>query len=145
MARTFTSGSSTWIYNSSGAPFTGPPFTISVWMYPTSEVFNTLISVGTGGSNDNRQTLGLRTTVAGGANVIAQTRTTTNANAYSTTAYTTNKWQHACGVWASSSSRAAYLDGGGKGTDTTNLGPSAPNQTYIGNNLGLGANGFQNS
>jgi len=38
-----------------------------------------------------------------------------------TAGYTANNWHHACGVYTSSASRTAYLDGGNNATDTTIL------------------------
>lgn len=40
-----------------------------------------------------------------------------------TTSYTTNTWQHACGVFASTTSRSVYLNGGSKATSTTSVSP----------------------
>jgi hypothetical protein len=54
-------------------------------------------------------------------------------DATTSTGYSTGTWHHAAGVWASSTSRAAYIDGGSKGTDTTSKSPSsAPNSLLIG-------------
>jgi len=41
--------------------------------------------------------------------------------AYTSTSITANKWEHACGVFASQTSRSAYLNGGGKVTNTTSV------------------------
>lgn len=43
-----------------------------------------------------------------------------------------NTWHHACAVFAAANSRAAYLDGGSKGTNTTSSTPTTPNQTAVG-------------
>jgi hypothetical protein len=45
-----------------------------------------------------------------------------------------NTWHHACGVAASGSSRAVYLDGGSKGTDTAGLSAHSTNTIGIGRN-----------
>src|SRR3990167_9837944 len=64
------------------------------------------------------------------------------ANSWSTDGYhygeattnsTTGTWQHACGVWASTSSRVAYLNGANAGSDTNlNDSTATPNQLNIG-------------
>jgi len=41
-----------------------------------------------------------------------------------TTGYSANTWHHACGVWASSTSRTSYIDGGSKNTNTTSSTPT---------------------
>ena len=54
--------------------------------------------------------------------LIAQTRNDpSGAWATTTSDYGTDQWHHACGVWASTASRAVYLDGGSKGTNNTNV------------------------
>jgi hypothetical protein len=46
---------------------------------------------------------------------------TTNGIAVSTAGYTANTWFHACGVYTSTTSRAAFCNGTSKGTNTTNV------------------------
>jgi len=43
----------------------------------------------------------------------------------STTGYTAGQWHHACAVVASTTSRAAYIDGGSKGTNSTSVSSSS--------------------
>lgn len=57
---------------------------------------------------------------------------TGSASAATTTSYRTNTWQHACGVFVSKDARHAYLDGGSKGTDTTDRTPVSPDRVTIG-------------
>ncbi|KKK85173.1 hypothetical protein LCGC14_2775960, partial [marine sediment metagenome] len=52
-------------------------------------------------------------------------RDTGNGVADTSTGYSANTWHHACGVFASTTSRSAYLDGGGKISNTTSITPSA--------------------
>lgn len=52
--------------------------------------------------------------------------------AATTTGYSANAWQHACGVYTSATSRAAFLNGGGKGTNATNRAPSGLSRTMVG-------------
>lgn len=67
--------------------------------------------------------------------IIARTRTTSNADAESSANYTsigTGKWLHGAAVFASTTSRAAYLNGGNKGTNATSATPAGINRTTIG-------------
>lgn len=56
----------------------------------------------------------------------------TSNNATSSTTISANTWFHICGVFASATSRAVYLNGGGKGTDVVSTVPSGLNRTSIG-------------
>ena len=53
-------------------------------------------------------------------------------SALSTTGYSADTWHHACAVYASATSRTAYIDGGGKGTDATSSNPVNIDNTTIG-------------
>lgn len=46
--------------------------------------------------------------------------------------YSTGVWQHACGINESTTSRAAFLNGANKGTNTDSSNPTGVNQTRIG-------------
>lgn len=48
-----------------------------------------------------------------------------------TTGYTVGVWHHACGVWASSTSRSVYIDGGSKGSNTDSILLSGFSRTNI--------------
>jgi hypothetical protein len=62
------------------------------------------------------------------------------------TGVTNNSWSHAAGVFTSSTSRLAYLNGAAGGTNTTNVTPAGINETLIGAgrspSLGGYCNGF---
>jgi hypothetical protein len=89
--------------------------------------------------------LGLRDSV-GGQNEIwtqienstqlvrAATRTSgpTFGIAVTSAATSLNTWQHACAVFASSTSRTAYLDGGNSGSNTTSNNPTSLNVVAVG-------------
>jgi hypothetical protein len=55
-----------------------------------------------------------------------------NAFASSTTGASANTWHHAAGVFHSATLRNAYIDGGSKGTNTTNRAADAPDRQFIG-------------
>ena len=105
------------------------PFTLACWFYPDSLTqFGTLCGV-QNLSNGHRALLLAENT---GLTVPGQTLLQITANggvganvtARSTTSYVANQWQHACGVFTSTSSRTAYLDGGGSATNTTSYSPT---------------------
>lgn len=54
------------------------------------------------------------------------------AQALSSTTFTSGTWAHAAGVWSTTSALAAYLNGGGKGTNTTSLTPSGIDRFGVG-------------
>lgn len=56
----------------------------------------------------------------------------TSAIAVTSAGYTANTWQHACAVFTSATSRAAFLDGANKGTEATNATPAGMDRTSIG-------------
>ncbi len=117
MARTFARGSSQYLSVAS-TPVSDVPFSIACWFW-TSEGDNSkeLASVG---SSDTESTTILRLsssetvrseTIGGGS----------DAAAASSSSFTLSTWSHACGVWAASDSRAAYVNGGSKGTNSTSI------------------------
>lgn len=61
-----------------------------------------------------------------------------------TAASSHDTWQHAAGVWATNSSRSAYLNGGSKGTDTNANAQSSgvANQLNIGVSIFTGTDDF---
>ena len=62
------------------------------------------------------------TQIAGGAIRVTTVDFTVNQGSATTTNIVSNDtWHHVCGVWLSASSRTAFIDGGDKTTDTTNV------------------------
>lgn len=54
------------------------------------------------------------------------------STAETTTGYSANTWHHACGVFSANNSRAAYIDGGSKGTNSIARNVSGVDTTNIG-------------
>ena len=54
------------------------------------------------------------------------------ANASSSTGYSTNTWHHSAGVFTSTTSRAAFIDGGSKGTNVTSVAFATHNNISVG-------------
>jgi len=115
----------------SGAVVSAYPCSLAIWFYTTATALNKLIGVfdSTVSLNNGQISVGIN---AAGA-VSARSGQTSGSNvADTTTTYSLNTWQHACGVFASTSSRAAYLNGGGKGTNAAVINFPSANRTSMG-------------
>lgn len=119
-------------FRQTSAVLTATPVTIACWA-KTSITGSTQIMGGlyTSGSAFNRNAFNL---VVGSTNVVSAIAGggTGGNSASSSTSISANTWFHACGVWTSATSRAAFLNGGGKGTDTVSQTPAGINRTSIG-------------
>lgn len=81
------------------------------------------------GPTQNRWSL----TVDTGDAVTATTNTTTGTvSAVTSTTISASTWFHACAVFTSATSRAAFLNGGGKGTNATSRSPTGIDNFAIG-------------
>lgn len=129
MARLF---NGTTQYLNAGAVLTATPLTMACWFLAANiTAEHTLMNIGTAGSGNHRFGMFASGNVASDP-VRINARTTASGIAVTSTGYSANVWQHACGVFASSVSRTVYLNGGGAGTDGTNLTPAGMDSTYIG-------------
>lgn len=119
-------------------PITVAPLTIACW-YNTTDNANTQGFVNVCNSTGNQGfRLQIRGNIAGDP-VSAQTIGSSNGLAYTTAAYSINTWQHACGVFTSTTSRTAYLNGGNAGTNTTACTVTGADRIIIGMNLSSSA------
>lgn len=114
----------------SGAVASAVPFSVACWFMVTtaSPNFDRLLSIGD--QTDNEEfTININTLFGVGA-----TSRTGGSGATATSSANTsqNTWAHAAGVFTSSSSRAAFLDGANKGTNSTSSTPSGLDLTVIG-------------
>lgn len=125
---------------SGNAPIIDYPLTISCW-FNTSITNTNQILVGLyDTSNISNCALLLRPTALLSVSSRASS-STVFANA--STTHSTNVWHHACGVWASSSSRSVYLDGSNVGTNTTTRALSGIENINIGNSTIVASVGLQ--
>lgn len=137
MART---GWSTSNYLSVGsAVSTTLPLTFAAWAYRTGGVTGNPVILGianaASSANQNYMCLQLDGSSTGGVRAGVN-NTGTAAFAVSTASSSANTWFHAAAVFASTTSRAAYLNGANKGTDTTSkTWGSTPDRTGIGANI----------
>lgn len=131
MARNFVSASNQYLSVAS-VPVSAYPLTMACWFYSTSATANqTLVTIGTVGSANHYFSLYLDGTATGDP-VAFNTRTTSAGEVLTTSGYATDTWQHACGVGISNTSRAVFVNGGSKGTATSNRTPSGVDSVYIG-------------
>lgn len=111
---------------------TGTPLTISAWAWTDSNSVTAqmICSIVNSASTTNLNAFHL---ALSGGNIQALAADGTNDTyAAPTATHPLNTWFHACGVYTSATSRAAYLNGGNKGTNTGSRTPSGLNRTSIG-------------
>lgn len=131
MARTFDRTQQHYAEATPGA--TGYPLTFACW-FKTSDLSNNhaLMSLGdTSGDNDCFELLA-RGAVSGDPVSATVRAGGTESNANSTTGYSSTAWNHACAVFASSTNRAVFLNGGNKGTSTADRAPAPATAFRIG-------------
>jgi hypothetical protein len=122
MARSFNGTSQYAQY--AGAVVTGYPFTLAAWVKPGVNGLENdfVLSLSDVSENAVYQAIVLGGgTVGDEGKVLAVSRNTTLAAAKTSAAMSADTWNHAAGVFSSATSRAAYLNGGNKGTETTNI------------------------
>lgn len=74
----------------------------------------------------------LRCNGAASNQVQATSREVAEGVATTSTGYTVGTWHHAAGVFTNATLRAAFIDGGSKGTNATNITPTGLDRTSIG-------------
>lgn len=118
-------------FESTSVVVTAPPFTMACSFYAdNSTATHTLMGVYTDGSNDHRHALVAAGATAGDP-IQAQSRTTGFAAAVTSTGFSASVWQHAAGVWRTTSDRSAYLNGGSRGDDATVRNPTGMDRTRV--------------
>ncbi|HWA18959.1 MAG TPA: LamG-like jellyroll fold domain-containing protein [Devosia sp.] len=115
-----------------GAVIAAAPLTIAYWaktsITGTPQVGCGIFNSGAGVNNNNFR-------VGVSSSDVVEAITCDGAGtaiATSSTTFTADTWFHLCGVFASASDRRAFLDGAGKGTNSTNKTPSGLNRTSVG-------------
>ncbi|MHA2079407.1 MAG: LamG-like jellyroll fold domain-containing protein, partial [Candidatus Thorarchaeota archaeon] len=116
---------------------TAEPFTMACWFNIADNTnYHALMGLATesGGGREWESFMLLAQGAVAGDPVRcwAYGTTDTGGPADTTTGYSVNTWHHACGVWTSDTSRAAFIDGGSKGTDSTDVGDVIAENTCIG-------------
>lgn len=137
MARNFIAASSQLLSRTAGAlPTAAYPLTLACWFRAASGLTGGSLSFSwESASGDSMVMLGVQS-----SNVYAAASANGGAGqsgATTTTSITTGVWQHACGTFASQSSRAAYLGGAGNGADATDVGVAGTQDEFY---VGVGDN-----
>lgn len=102
----------------------GYPITMACWFYSVNaDDTQYLMSICDSSQDDNYW--GMYLNGSGADQVVAKLRTTGSNEASTTTGYSINTWHHACAVFTNSTLRAAFIDGGSKGTHVLNRTPDA--------------------
>lgn len=132
MARSNNATAGNYLSNGAAA-VTAAPCTMAAWFNPVNVTEDhILISCSQIGAASNWFFLAANGFTAGDPVAASTNSSGSEALALTTTSFVANTWQHACGVFTSATSRAAYLNGGGVGTNATNLTPTGINRTYVG-------------
>lgn len=116
----------------SAAPVTAAPLTIASWVYsnsiPTGEDGAGIVSLSTTSGDFDIFGLALATST----NAVRAFAFDDNYGESATGSPGTGSWFHAAAVFASTSSRTAYLDGSAGTADTTSVTPASIGLTHIG-------------
>lgn len=117
MARLFDDATTEYLEVASSA-VSGYPLTLAGWFYSDDAAAEqVIVSVADSATSANYHVLVAHGGL-GGDPVTARSRAA-NGTAQSSTGYSINTWHHACGVFTAADDRAAFIDGGSKGTDAT--------------------------
>jgi len=132
MARLFDDASTEYL-EIDQAVLSSPPLAMACWFRPdVITAFFSMIAIVDKDVDNQRYALGVST---GGVEkgVIAQAQDAGGANHAETSAdFVANVWQHGCAVFASTTDRRAFIDGGSKGTDATERTPINLDRTSVG-------------
>lgn len=126
-------GSASYSATTTTPPVTSPAFTVSLWFRAGSATSQTLWAANSGADTDY-WALQYRGDAVG-TEVVGWLADHVGAVAAAyTTAYAppSNLWHHVACVEAAAASRAVYLDGAGKGTDTTAISPAGLTRCTVG-------------
>lgn len=123
MARTFSSGGFNYLSSGAGALLTAAPMTMAAWVKPaTHNATNDILSISD--ATVNLHAFVLRQSSTGSIQAVTDASGTLS-NSASAGTVSNGTWAHAAAVFASASSRTAYLNGTAATADTTALTPTA--------------------
>lgn len=113
-------------------PVTAVPLSMACWFRLTDiTAGQNLISVTDTAGDVNYFALQARGDIAGDP-LYARSANSATRDAVTSTGYSANTWHHGCAVFTSATSRASYIDGGSKGTNTTSNTPAGLDVISIG-------------
>ena len=137
MARAYASASSQY-HEIASAVATVAPFTMACWGYAaaTGVAAQVVMALGTSVTTVGRHILYFGgTSFTANNSVVAQSVSNdgvTAGSAITSTTYAATTWTHLCGVWTSTASRTAYINGGSAVTETTTVAPTGLDRTNLG-------------
>lgn len=123
-ARQFTAASSQYLVTTSLVPLIAPPFTVAGWFRPeVATATRTLWCLGDTGTTNNYYRLTYDESV--GQELDAEARDAFAITQSTRGGATEGAWNHAAGVYSSTTSRTAYLNGVAGTTDTASASPAS--------------------
>lgn len=133
MSRLFDDGSSQHLRNAS-TPITGPPFVLACWAYTDDlTLYEAMVSLSFPTGDQDWFQLNIPSAAGGDSKIRATVYDEgSEAKAISTLGVSVNTWFHACGIFATSTDRRAFLNGGNKGTNSTDKSPDDIGRIGIG-------------
>lgn len=115
-------------YNDSWLGISALPLTIAGWINPDTLTGNRAVC-SIGRNNTTGEMLALLLYGGGGSALSANSQSGGSSASGTTTGITVSVWNHVAGVWASTTSRTAYINGTPGTADTTSISvPSASGQ-----------------
>lgn len=129
-ARTFVIASSQKLSDAT-AIVAAAPLTLSCWFNTTNAALDqAVMTVADTASNDNFFVMYIN---GGTTSWRAQTTSAAASDNSNVGTVSNNTWHHGAGVWASTTSRTAYLDGTAGTTNTTSVSPASLDTVSVGN------------
>jgi hypothetical protein len=123
-------GTNQFLNTPSNAVVSGMPLTMACWFYPNGNTTRYSL-MAMANAFTGFQGGGYQISAFGnleGDPIQIGTDQLANTVAYSTAGFNANQWNHAAGVFTSTTSRTVYLNGGNSATNTFSHSPSAPSQ-----------------
>jgi hypothetical protein len=117
----FDDGSSQYLQNAN-ALITDEPFTFAIWFNTDDDTNNQVLLSVTDQNGNHRIQLQAAGSAAGDPVRAYMEGTSVQAGFNATSGYSTNTWHHAAMRSASGTDHAVYIDGGSKGTDSSDRG-----------------------
>lgn len=114
---------------------TAAPMTMACWFIANNITAEHVLMDIDDGSDANKFQIRASGAVASDPIRALTVAASTSSIAVSSTGYSANVWQHACGVFASATDRRAFVNGGSKGTNATSRTPSGLTTLRIGREL----------
>lgn len=130
MARDF-NGTTGYASNAT-TPVTAIPLTLAAWFKTDDDTRQqSILTIGDTASTVEEFDLACDGSAVGDP-VQANTRHTTTSTATTSSGFTAGVWAHACAVFTSATSRAAFINGSSKGTNATSKTPTSLDTIRIG-------------